>query len=297
MRVRSAALATAIVVGATGMGPLGGPAAYAQSPPARTREAGPRGFQFIGGPGSWIGVSVRDVGDDDISKAKLPGPGGVIVEDVSKESPAETAGVKAGDVIVELDGERVRSTRQFTRLVKETPSGRKVQASVIRDGQRVPLSIEPRESGIQFHADVSSFPEIARGRVVPPPPPAPPVPPRPWVFELDEWIGRGSGRLGVSVSDLQPQLAEYFGVKGGVLVSSVTADSSAARAGLKAGDVITALNGSDVTSPSDLRQRTSRLKEGEELSLAIVRDRKAMTLKGKVEGVGEQPRRRATTVL
>jgi S1-C subfamily serine protease len=99
----------------------------------------------------------------------------------------------------------------------------------------------------------------------------------------------------VSVSDLQPQLAEYFGVKDGVLVTSVAADSPAAKAGVKAGDVITTVNGADVTSPSELRQRTSRLKEGEELSLGLVRDRKPMTLKGTAEGAGE--RRRTRTML
>jgi serine protease Do len=280
------------MLGATGMGPLIGPTVHGESQ-ARARED-QRGFRFVGGPGSWIGVSVRELGEDDLAKAKLPGPGGVIVEDVSKESPAEAAGVKAGDIIVELDGERVRGTRQFTRLVQETPAGRTVQASVIRDGQRVPLRIEPRESGMQFFGDFSSMPEIAR--VMPPPPPAPPVPPRQGIFELDEWMGRGSGRLGVGVSALQPQLAEYFGVKDGVLVTSVTADSPAAKAGVKAGDVITTVNDTDVRSPSDLRQRTSRLKDGEELSLGIVRDRKAMTLRAKIEGLGGE-RRRATTVL
>ena len=62
---------------------------------------------------------------------------------------------------------------------------------------------------------------------------------------------------------------------------------------MKAGDVITALNGAVVTSPADLRQRTSRLNDGDEISIGIVRDKKPMTLKGKFEGVS--PRRR--TVL
>ena len=114
-------------------------------------------------------------------------------------------------------------------------------------------------------------------------------------FDFDGLLGRGSARLGVTVSDLQPQLAEYFGVKDGVLVSTVTADSAAAKAGIKAGDVITTLNGSSVSSPAELRQRASRLNDGDELSIGIMRDKKAMTLKGKVEGVS--PRRRTTTVL
>ena len=78
-------------------------------------------------------------------------------------------------------------------------------------------------------------------------------------------------------------------------MNAVTADSTAAKAGVKAGDVITTLNGSSVTSPADLRQRASRLNDGDELSIGVVRDKKAVTLKGKVEGVS--PRRRMTTVL
>ena len=80
-------------------------------------------------------------------------------------------------------------------------------------------------------------------------------------FEFDGLLGRGSLRLGVAVSDLQPQLAEYFAVKDGVLVTSVTSDSTAAKAGVKAGDVITSLNGATVSSPADLRQRAVAAEE------------------------------------
>ena len=134
--------ATGILV-ATGIGAEIAPPAEGQTKIAR--QVKPAIVQVLAGTGSWIGVSVRDVVADDVSKMKLQGPAGVVVEEVTGESPAETAGLKAGDVIVEFDGERVRSTRQFTRLVQETPSGRKVQASVVREGQRVPLSIEPHE--------------------------------------------------------------------------------------------------------------------------------------------------------
>lgn len=286
--------ATGILV-ATGIGAEIAPPAEGQTKIAR--QVKPAIVQVLAGTGSWIGVSVRDVVADDVSKMKLQGPAGVVVEEVTGESPAETAGLKAGDVIVEFDGERVRSTRQFTRLVQETPSGRKVQASVVREGQRVPLSIEPQAFGKGQYFD-GEFPPFAKNWFMPPVPPAPPAPaappaaPAPPVppafrgfFDFDELIGRGSGRLGVSVSDLQPQLADYFGVKDGVLVTSVTSDSPASKAGVKAGDVITTLNGSSVSSPSDLRTRASRLRDGEEFSIGVTRDKKSLTLKGKAEEV------------
>jgi serine protease Do len=87
----------------------------------------------------------------------------------------------------------------------------------------------------------------------------------------------------VSVTELQPQLAEYFGAKDGVLVTSVTDNSVASSAGVKAGDVITAINDKGVTSSAQLRQRMSELKDGEEFRIDVVRDRKTTSLKAKAD--------------
>jgi serine protease Do len=92
------------------------------------------------------------------------------------------------------------------------------------------------------------------------------------------------------VQQLTPQLEEYFGVTGGVLVTSVTEGTPAAAAGLKAGDVITAVDGTTIDSSSDLRRSLQRLDAGAEFSLSIVRDRKTMTIKGKLDAP-RSPRR------
>ena len=68
-------------------------------------------------------------------------------------------------------------------------------------------------------------------------------------------------------------------------MTSVYDDSAAAKAGIKAGDVITSLNGAEVTDPSDLRRRIQRLENGDEFTVGIVRDKKPLTLKGKIETV------------
>jgi S1-C subfamily serine protease len=99
----------------------------------------------------------------------------------------------------------------------------------------------------------------------------------------------GGSQLGITVDTLSPQLAEYFGTKEGVLVTSVNDNSAANKAGLKAGDVITSLNGGSVNAPADLRRRAQRLEGGDEFTLSVVRDRKPLSLKGKVEA--PQPRR------
>lgn len=236
------------------------------------------------GSGGRLGVSVRDTDVDDAKRARMETPGGVVIEDVREDSAAQKAGFKEGDIVIEFDGERVRSTRQFTRLVQETPVERQVNAVVMRDGQRMTLAVQTEGSD-----SFSYFKEFGAGntfKLMPPRPPSPP--PAPKAPSLDgfarlEQFFSSSGRLGITVDSLSEQLAEYFGTKDGVLVTSVDKDSAAAKAGLKAGDVVTAIDGTPVDSAADLLRRTQRLDAGVEFTLEIIRDKKPMTLKGKLE--------------
>jgi serine protease Do len=251
------------------------------------------------GHGGEIGVSVRDVEGEGATRGNAAGAPGVIIDRVTPGSPAEKAGIKQGDVVVEFDGERVRSVRQFTRLVQETPPGRRVPAAVTRDGQRITVQVEPRAADpIRLLGNLDSAPvlgdltrEFDFAFPTPPDPPPPPAPapraPRAPAFpmppDIQNYMGRFEGGLGITVSSLSNQLAEYFGVKQGVLVTEVREDSAAHSAGFKAGDVLTTLNGSEVSAPSDVRQRTQRLQDGDEFTAEVVRDRKPVTLKGKFE--------------
>ena len=240
----------------------------------------------LGGP--QIGVQIRDVADDETSKLKLPAAGGVVVESVTSGSPAEKAGVKAGDVIAEFDGERVRSVAQLTRLVRESAEGRAVKVVVWRDGKRLDLSVTPAGGGGaagsarrrqgeargtasgaargRDHADCSNascpdcerrfrFEDAARGPFVP----DAASPRSRGVFSL---LAPGQGRLGIGVEDLTGQLASYFGTKDGVLVRSVDDGSPAAKAGIKAGDVITSVNGDAVNDVDTLLVASPRSRTG-----------------------------------
>ena len=289
---KTVALAAALT-GAAGLGASLAPA-EAQSRSPRVTVS-PRAEVFSIGSGGRIGVSIRDVEDSDKTKAA----GGVVIESVDENSPASKAGLKAGDIVVEFDGERVRSVRQFTRLVGETPEGRSVAAAVLRDGQRVTVNVTPEATGNAFRffngEEWPALEPLRRFETVPAParpvPPARPARPAPLPPTLERFFFPGANQLGITIAELEPQLAEYFGTKEGVLVSSVTADSAAAKAGVKAGDVITSVNGSTVDSTGDLRSRLRAL-DGAEFTLGIVRDRKSMTLKGKLE---PRPDRRRTT--
>jgi S1-C subfamily serine protease len=272
------ALPTALL-GLAGLGVAFAPVAHGQA--TTPKVVAPKAVRLFSGGGSHIGVSIREVEEEDLKTAKLSTAAGVVIEEVAASSPAEKAGVKKGDVVLEFDGERVRSTSQFTRLVQETPSGRKVQMAVMRVGQKTTLTVEP--------SDDTSFPFSFATRnsilqdfaFTPPKPPTPP--PAPAMPNFDTWVFRTGSGLGIGVGDLSPQLGDYFGTKSGVLVTSVVDDSAAAKAGLKAGDVITSFNGATVDTPAELRRRVQRIEDGEEFTITIVRDKKPTTLKGKVE--------------
>jgi S1-C subfamily serine protease len=286
-----AAMAAALLA-AAGFWAALAPAAHGQTKIVRTQS--PKVEIFRGG--SRIGVSIRDLEESDKSTAKGT-TSGVVIEEVATDSPAEKAGIRKGDVMVEFDGERVRSARQLTRLVQETPSGRSVPATLLREGQRTTVNVTPNETG-QFSFDglgldnLGNYSFSIAPRIAAPVPPAPPKPPAIWRY--DGLLDRVS-RLGATVDTLSPQLAEYFGTKAGVLVTSVYDNSVAARAGLKAGDVITSFNGSQVDEPADVRRRIQDLEDGVEFTIGVMRDRKPATLKGKAEPT--QPRRTFRTII
>jgi serine protease Do len=282
---------TGALVGAAGIGAAVAPVTHGQTKTVRAQT--PRAVDILLGGGSRIGVSIREIEEGD-AKTLKGATTGVVVESVSAESPAEKAGIRQGDVIVEFDGERVRSVRQLTRLVQETPEGRGVPSVLLRDGQRTTVTVTPDGSRTVLERFSSDDLGDYRFRVAPRPP-APPTPPTPpTVWRLDELVGR-TGALGITVDTLSSQLAEYFGAKQGVLVTSVYDNSVAAKAGVKAGDVITSLNGAPVDDPADVRRRTQGLSDGAELTIEVLRDKKSLTLKGKVERV--ERRRTSRTVI
>jgi serine protease Do len=249
---------------------------------------------ILEGRGSQLGVMIRDLEGDAVAKST-----GVEIEEVTPDSPAAKAGLKPGDIVTEYDGERVRSARQFTRLVQETPEGRSVSMAVLRNGQKQTLQATPEARELSWTIGIDGdriARETARSmrealREYRADSPA-------FKFRFDDGFPglrmTPRGRLGVSVEGLSTQLAEYFGAKdGGALVSSVTADSPAAKAGIKAGDVITTVNGNRVRDADDLVRELSDAK-ADDVTIGLLRDKKETSVKATLESRTERlqtPRR------
>ena len=271
----------------------------AQAPaPQVEKPARPR-VMMLDGRGAQLGVMVDDLNADEL-KTLGSAPGGVRIEEVDQESPAAKAGLREGDIVIEVDGDRVRSARQFSRLIQETPAGRSVALGIVRDGQRQSISVTPeaRAFGLGWDSDRierdfgRSLRELEpRLREIEPR--LRELEPRlrefryngPMDFNFDLVPGWSSprSRLGVQLEELTPQLAEYFGAKtGGVLVSSIHPGSPAEKAGLKAGDVITSINGDAVRDSEDVIDEL-RAVEGQDLTIGILREKKESSVKATLE--------------
>jgi serine protease Do len=252
--------------------------------------------RFAGG-GARLGVVLEEVSADDVSRLKLAEERGAVVKDVVPGSAAEKAGLKEDDVILSYQGERVASAAQLRRLVRETPAGRRVAIEASRAGapQRLTATLEGRDGHELLGDDSFRFEmpdSFAFNVPVPPVPPVPPMPPMDHMFrdgekgqrfffrDRDHLMETRPGRLGLTYQKLSGQLARYFKVDdGALLVTEVETDGPAAKAGLKAGDVIVKLNGHAVDDVSDVRRTLGETPSGAEVTVTVQRDGHPLDLK------------------
>jgi serine protease Do len=217
---------------------------------------------FVLNDGPHLGVTLDDVTPDKAQELKLPFVGGAIVKHVEKNSPAEKAGFQAGDLILEFDGVRVRSVAEMRRLIQETPVGRTVSIKILRNGKPRILNAEIQGSGNSFNFNM---PDVHIPRVE----------------EIPPSFGPRHVTLGITAEDLTSQLAQFFGVKDGkgALITAVTKDGPADKAGLKAGDVIIKLNGNPVNDLEGLRFALNHfLDDTRNVTVTIMRDHHEATV-------------------
>lgn len=101
----------------------------------------------------WLGVMISEVSEDELARLKLQDPRGVLIRSVMPGEPADQGGLKADDVIVAFDGERLTGPRDLQRVVALTPVGKTVRVTVVREGRETSLDVkvgrwkEPEERG------------------------------------------------------------------------------------------------------------------------------------------------------
>ena len=263
----------------------------APAPPEPPDEDFGNTFSFFVDGGGFLGVYGEDISRDNMSKYHLSEPRGVGITRITPDSPAQKAGLRQNDVILRFDGENVTSVRKLNRLVSEMAPDHNVRITISRDGSEQELTAtigkrnnlnaardlfggkQPRvwkwegpRNGEKF-PNADKFPNIEK---------FPDLPDNSGDFAI---IMGNSRRIGVSTMELSKQLADYFGIANGhgVLVTSVADDGPAAKSGVKAGDVITAVDGEAVDSPGDVARLINRKKEGD-VTLTVIRNKSQQTI-------------------
>ena len=218
----------------------------AQTPEGKTATA-PRVMSWsFSSSGGYLGIQTAEVSSENFGKYGLPSVRGVAVEKVTEGSPAEKAGIQAGDVIVRVNGDDITSSQKLTRLVGEISPDHTARITVFRGGSERELTVTVGKRPQPKFDEAGLFGRFEDFQRVPLPPdaagfkavPMPRVP-----GESGAYYFGNRRQIGVGLTPLTKELAEHFGVDGGAMVSSVRADSPAAKAGLKVGDIIVEVEG------------------------------------------------------
>ena len=193
----------------------------------------------------WLGVMIQHVTADLAKKFGLDRPIGALVGEVMEDSPAEKAGIKQGDVIIEFMGKEITKMATLPSFVALTPVGTKAELTIIRKGKKKKIIVT--------------------------------------IGKLDEeQVGAGSTpsgsinrKLGLTVQEITPELAKTLGIEDqqGLIISDVESGSPAAAAGIKRGEIILEVNQKPVESIKEFKNILIEIKPGDNILLLTKRDK------------------------
>ncbi|MFY3964080.1 DegQ family serine endoprotease [Achromobacter ruhlandii] len=189
-----------------------------------------------------VGVQIGEVGKDVAEAIGLPKAEGALVSSVEADGPAEQAGVQPGDVILTFNKEPIKRWSDLPRIVGETKPGTRADMEVWRKGKKMTLSVKVGEIPVD---------KAAPGKKGAPP--APEV----------------TNALGLGVIDVPADVQKKLRIKGGVQVK--VAEGAAAKAGLQEGDIVLALNDTDVTGAKQFAELVGKLDKGRAVGLLVRR--------------------------
>jgi serine protease Do len=217
--------------------------------------------------GGWLGVEIAEVTAEKAKDLKLSAVRGVIVDGVEPDSPAAKAGIKEKDVITQYDGQPVEGAVQFRRLIRETPPGRSVTLEISRGGSLQNISVELGDRTDVYVRKMKGKMRDFGGAYSFSMPNVEELPDMPEVMDPRTPV------LGINAEDLTSQLGSYFGApnNAGVLVREVRPGTPAEKAGLKAGDVITKVEGKEVRTLADLRAQLREKSNQASVNMSVLR--------------------------
>lgn len=198
-----------------------------------------------------LGVYVQKLTPELAKSFNLPENEGALVSSVNEGGPADKAGIKQGDVIIEFNGERIKSFEELPRLVASVPPGSKAQVTVVRNGKK--MNLEVTLSEMEAEIQTASVEEVKQ-------------------------------KLGMTVQNITPEIARYFSLKDqrGIIVADVEAGSPAQEAGFRQGDIIVEINREKVTSVDEFNKKVSKSKKDEPVLFLIKRGEASLFIAVKV---------------
>jgi len=229
--------------------------------------------------GGWLGVEIAEVTAEKAKDLKLSAVRGVIVDGVEPDSPAAKAGIKEKDVITQYDGQPVEGAVQFRRLIRETPPGRSVRLEISRGGSLQNISVELGDRTEVYVRKMKGKMRDFGGAYSFSMPNVEELPDMPEVMDPRTPV------LGINAEDLTSQLGSYFGApnNAGVLVREVRPGTPADKAGLKAGDVITKVEGKEVRNLADLRAQLREKSNQPAVNMSVLRKGSEISVTAPIE--------------
>jgi serine protease Do len=205
-----------------------------------------------------IGVVIQPVTRELAESFGLPKAQGALVNRVDPDGPAAKAGVQSGDVILKFDGKPVESVEDLPRMVSATKPGSRAKMEIWRDRAAHDVSVTVGEMSDEALAE-NGAPERAKPHAKP-------------------------SSSGITVSDLTAEQRKSLDVSKGVYVTG--AHGPAARAGIRRGDVILAINNHDVRSADEFHREMGKLEKGKVVALLVRRENNSIYIPLRVEPKG-----------
>lgn len=197
----------------------------------------------------YLGVNLQPMNDDLAASLGLQRNRGEIVQVVTEDSPAQRAGLKAGDIIVSVNGREVSSDQTVSFLVANLAPGESVPVEVLREGRRLTINttLGKRPSEAELAQQAQTFDPDAEEPMNP--------------EQMDDVIAE---KLGLQVIEMNPQIARSLGVPAdtkGLVIGAVDPNSDSAAKGLRRGDILLSANYQEVTTIVALREQINAAQE------------------------------------